>query len=79
MYRLFDSDGDGHIDFKELWMTMYVMAQGSEEEKLKQVSYLSSLISKLHLFSFCFRFSNCMMLTMIKRCLRMNCKMLSKS
>ena len=41
MFRLFDSNNDGHIEFKEFWMTMYVMSKGTKEQKLKQVSHLS--------------------------------------
>ena len=36
-FRLFDSDGDGTIDFKEFWMTMYIMSNGTKEEKIKKV------------------------------------------
>ena len=37
IFRLFDSDGDGNMDFKEFWMVMYIMSEGSREQKLKQV------------------------------------------
>ena len=37
IFRLYDSDSDGHIDFKDLVTVAYAISEGTEEEKLKQV------------------------------------------
>ena len=37
MFRFFDSDEDGYIDFKEFWIALYVITNGTKEEKLQKV------------------------------------------
>lgn len=37
IFRIFDKDGDGSIDFKEFMVILYVMTNGSAEENLKQI------------------------------------------
>ena len=37
LFRLYDSNSDGHIDFKDLVTVAYAISEGTEEEKLKQV------------------------------------------
>ena len=39
IFRLYDSDSDGHIDFKDLVTVAYAISEGTEEEKLKQVLF----------------------------------------
>lgn len=37
IFRLFDRDGDGTIDFKEFMVVLYIMSNGTPEENLKQI------------------------------------------
>jgi len=37
IFRMYDKDGDGNIDFKEFMMVLYIMSNGTPEENLKQV------------------------------------------
>ena len=37
IFRLFDRDGNGSIDFKEFMVVLYVMSSGTPEENLKQI------------------------------------------
>ena len=37
IFRIFDKDGDGSIDFKEFMVILFVMTNGSAEENLKQI------------------------------------------
>ena len=37
IFRLYDSNNDGHIDFKDLVTVAYAISEGTEEDKLKQV------------------------------------------
>ena len=71
MFRLFDSNNDGHIDFKEFWMAMYVMTKGTKEQKLKQVNHLNIERPKKFLLHFS-RYFNFTTSTMIKKCPKMN-------
>merc|ERR1712165_329166 len=37
IFRMYDSNKDGHIDFREFMIVLYVMSNGSPEENLKQI------------------------------------------
>ena len=37
IFRIFDKDGDGSIDFKEFMIILFVMTSGSPEDNLKQI------------------------------------------
>lgn len=37
VYRMYDQDGDGFIDFKEFTVVVYMMSAGTPEEKLLQM------------------------------------------
>ena len=37
---MYDSNGDGHIDFREFMIVLYIMSNGTPEENLKQVIIL---------------------------------------
>eukprot|EP00092_Neocalanus_flemingeri_P020565 GFUD01022279.1.p1 GENE.GFUD01022279.1~~GFUD01022279.1.p1 ORF type:complete len:209 (+),score=34.92 GFUD01022279.1:140-766(+) len=37
IFRMYDSNKDGHIDFREFMIVLYIMSNGSPEENLKQI------------------------------------------
>ena len=37
IFRMYDEDGDGIIDFKEFMMVLYIMSAGTPEENLGQI------------------------------------------
>jgi len=37
IWRMYDTNKDGHIDFKEFMIVLYVMSNGSPEENLRQI------------------------------------------
>lgn len=37
IFRMYDSNKDGHIDFREFMMVLYIMSNGTPEENLKQI------------------------------------------
>ena len=37
IFRMYDSDGNGTIDFREFMMLLYIMSSGSPEENLGQI------------------------------------------
>ena len=37
IFRMYDKDGDGWIDFKEFMMILYIMSSGTPEENLGQI------------------------------------------
>ena len=38
IFRMYDTNGDGHIDFREFMIVLYIMSNGTPEENLKQVT-----------------------------------------
>lgn len=37
IFRMYDANGDGYIDFREFMMILYVMSSGTPQENLKQI------------------------------------------
>ena len=37
IFRMYDSNGDGFIDFREFMLVLYVLSSGTPEENLKQI------------------------------------------
>jgi len=37
IFRMYDTNKDGHIDFREFMIVLYIMSNGSPEENLKQI------------------------------------------
>merc|ERR1712142_1379719 len=37
IFRMYDTNKDGHIDFREFMIVLYVMSNGTPEENLKQI------------------------------------------
>merc|ERR1712141_98694 len=37
IFRMYDTNKDGHIDFREFMIVLYVMSNGSPEDNLKQI------------------------------------------
>jgi len=37
IFRIYDKNGDGHIDFREFMIVLYIMSNGTPEENLKQI------------------------------------------
>jgi len=37
IFRMYDTNDDGHIDFREFMIVLYIMSNGSPEENLKQI------------------------------------------
>ena len=37
IFRIFDKDGDGSIDFKEFMVLLYIMSAGTPEQNLEQI------------------------------------------
>jgi len=37
IFRMYDSNKDGHIDFREFMIVLYIMSNGTPEENLKQI------------------------------------------
>ena len=37
IFRMYDSNGDGYIDFREFMVVLYIMSNGSPEANLKQI------------------------------------------
>merc|ERR1711874_406011 len=37
IWRMYDTNQDGHIDFREFMIVLYIMSNGSPEENLKQI------------------------------------------
>ena len=37
IFRMYDSNGDGHVDFREFMIVLYVMSNGTPEENLKKI------------------------------------------
>ena len=37
MFKMYDKDNDGYIQFRELMMVIYVMSDGSVEDNLRQI------------------------------------------
>ena len=43
---MYDTNGDGHIDFREFMIVLYIMSNGTPEENLKQVTKKKNLFKK---------------------------------
>merc|ERR1711962_1025754 len=37
IFRMYDKNDDGHIDFREFMIVLYIMSSGSPQENLKQI------------------------------------------
>jgi Ca2+-binding EF-hand superfamily protein len=37
IFRMYDTNNDGHIDFREFMIVLYIMSSGSPEENLQQI------------------------------------------
>merc|ERR1739847_161445 len=37
IFRMYDSNGDGYVDFREFMIVLYVMSHGTPEENLKKI------------------------------------------
>ena len=37
IFRMYDSNGDGYVDFREFMIVLYVMSNGTPEENLKKI------------------------------------------
>merc|ERR1719308_276345 len=37
IFRMYDTNQDGHIDFREFMIVLYIMSNGTPEENLKQI------------------------------------------
>ena len=37
IFRMYDSNGDGFIDFREFMLVLYILSSGTPEENLKQI------------------------------------------
>merc|ERR1719167_486211 len=45
IWRMYDDNNDGHIDFRELMMVLYIMSDGTPEQNLKQIFKIFDLNS----------------------------------
>ena len=43
---MYDTNGDGHIDFREFMIVLYIMSNGTPEENLKQVTKKKNFLKK---------------------------------
>ena len=46
IFRMYDTNGDGHIDFREFMIVLYIMSNGTPEENLKQVTKKKNFLKK---------------------------------
>merc|ERR1712020_313356 len=40
IFRMYDSNGDGYVDFREFMIVLYIMSNGTPEENLKQIFWV---------------------------------------
>ncbi len=51
IFNMYDANRDGHIDFREFVVAMYIMANGSVEDNLKQIFRVLVSLSVSPLFT----------------------------
>ena len=48
---MYDSNGDGHIDFREFMIVLYIMSNGTPEENLKQVKVNTNIFCNWKIYN----------------------------
>ena len=68
IFRIFDKDGDGSIDFKEFMVILFIMTSGTPEDNLKQIFRVFDIdrdgrISREEMYRICQDLSNMFTIT----------------